>query len=234
MEVYFSIAFVTGLASSLHCIGMCGPIALALPVGKLNNAEKLAAKLLYNFGRILTYSSLGLFFGYFGGQFLIAGWQQLVSISIATFLLFNLIPKKLFLLNLSSKIGHLFSPNFKKILAIKYSYKFLILGILNGFLPCGMVYIALVGAMATSTPFSGAIFMALFGLGTLPFMLSISFLPSLFHVKIRHRINKFLPYYSLLLILLLGIRGLGLGLPYLSPKIFANETKNEITICHGQ
>jgi sulfite exporter TauE/SafE len=80
MEVYFSIAFVTGLASSLHCIGMCGPIALALPVGRLNNIEKILAKLLYNSGRILTYSLLGLFFGYFGKQFFIAGWQQIVSI----------------------------------------------------------------------------------------------------------------------------------------------------------
>jgi sulfite exporter TauE/SafE len=96
-----------------------------------------------------------------------------------------------------------------------------------------MVYVALVGAMATSTPFSGAIFMAFFGLGTLPLMLSISILPSIINVKIRKRINKFLPYYSVILILLFGIRGLGLGLPYLSPKIFANQNKNEITICHG-
>jgi sulfite exporter TauE/SafE len=234
MEVYFSIAFFTGLASSLHCIGMCGPIALALPVGRLNKAEKLLAKLLYNLGRILTYSLLGLFFGYFGKQFFIAGWQQIFSISIGFFLLFNIIPNKYFPLNFSSKIGYQFSPYFKKILKIQYKYKFLFFGILNGLLPCGMVYLALAGAMATATPYSGAMFMVFFGLGTLPLMLSVSILPSLIKVKFRQRINRILPYYSVFLILIFVIRGLGLGLPYLSPKIFANETKNEITICHGQ
>lgn len=234
MGIYFSIAFVTGLASSLHCIGMCGPIALALPVGRLNKVEKLLAKLLYNFGRILTYSLLGIFLGYFGKQFFIAGWQQILSISVGVFLLFNLISNKYFPLNFSSKISHQVSTFFKEILTIQYKYKFVLFGILNGFLPCGMVYLALAGALVTATPYSGAMFMAFFGLGTVPLMLSISILPSLLNIKIRQKINRILPYYSVFLILIFVIRGLGLGLPYLSPKIFTNETKNEITICHGQ
>ncbi len=233
MEVYFSIAFLTGLGSSLHCVGMCGPIALALPVGRLNKSEKLLAKLLYNFGRILTYGMLGLFFGFFGKQFFIAGWQQILSISIGLFLLFNLIPNKYFSSKISSKVGYQFSHYFKRILAIKSRYKYLIFGVLNGFLPCGMVYLALAGAMATANPYSGAIFMAFFGLGTLPLMLSLSILPSFINLKNRRRINKYLPYYSIFLVLVFVVRGLGLGLPYLSPKILDIETKNEISVCHG-
>ncbi|MGZ4043606.1 MAG: sulfite exporter TauE/SafE family protein, partial [Bacteroidia bacterium] len=93
----FSIvaAISLGLLGSFHCIGMCGPIALALPVHQATVFRKVVAILLYNSGRIITYSLLGLLFGIIGQGFAVFGLQQVLSVSLGTLILLSIIlPKK--------------------------------------------------------------------------------------------------------------------------------------------
>ena len=233
METYFSIALFTGLASSFHCIGMCGPIALAWPVGGLNKQQSIVAKVLYNLGRVLTYSSLGFIFGLLGKQFYIIGLQQNLSILIGIFILIMLLPRRLFTTHFNYKITHFISKTSRNFWENKTAKSFFTLGILNGLLPCGMVYIALAGAASMASGIGGATFMAIFGIATMPVMLSINFLPSLLSLKSRQKITKFLPVYSLLLGIFFVIRGLGLGIPIVSPAFENNKGQTSITICHG-
>ena len=232
MELYLSIAFITGLVSSFHCIGMCGPIALALPVGRLSIAKAMMAKVTYNFGRILSYSTMGLIIGYFGKQFYLIGLQQNLSILIGLFLLGSLFFKKLLAFNIFSKASFILSGAIRKYIQHQSIASFLALGILNGLLPCGMVYLALAAASATGSPFEGALFMALFGLGTAPMMLAIGILPKLLSFGTRQKINQYLPIYTLFLAVFFVIRGLGLGIPYMSPQFEKSNTEQAITVCH--
>ncbi|MGB5288709.1 MAG: sulfite exporter TauE/SafE family protein, partial [Ignavibacteriaceae bacterium] len=164
-------AFFIGLVGSLHCIGMCGPIAIALPVPDSNNLSFLTGRILYNLGRVVTYSFLGAVLGLVGGKIALAGAQQVVSIVLGVLIIIAvLLPQKYknyfaqhpaiqkLAHPLKSNIGLLFSKG-------TFSAMFLI-GILNGFLPCGLVYVALAGAIASGDAISGAAVMILFGLGT--------------------------------------------------------------------
>lgn len=227
------VAFTTGLAGSLHCLGMCGPIALALPVGGFSFGKTLFSRLVYNSGRILTYSTLGLILGFIGNQFLLAGFQRQLSVLLGVFVLFNLfftgIP------SLSHKLGFVsaLKKHFSTFLKSKKISSFFILGILNGFLPCGLVYVALAGATASSSPLSGMLYMFLFGLGTTPMMMGITMIMPLFTLGFRRKIQKILPVYTLILGLLLIIRGANLGIPYLSPLLEKITNTTDIPVCHG-
>ncbi|MBB6004086.1 sulfite exporter TauE/SafE family protein [Arcicella rosea] len=232
MNILFSIAFMTGLAGSFHCVGMCGPIALALPVGKLSTIQATFARVLYNLGRIITYGTLGYIFGYFGGEFFVAGFQQQLSISIGVLMLMLMIPSKSIHFNPFHRITSILKKSVGSLLNTHSLISFLILGVLNGLLPCGTVYLALAGATATTSPIEGAIFMALFGLGTAPLMFSVSILPKFLSLNVRQKINKFLPIYSFILASFFIFRGLNLGIPYISPKFEKVPISQQIPICH--
>ncbi|RKS98482.1 sulfite exporter TauE/SafE family protein [Flavobacterium sp. 123] len=229
-------AFFFGLISSLHCIGMCGPIAMMLPVDRNNQAKKVTQIVTYHLGRLSAYATIGLVFGLLGKGFFLAGIQQKLSIFIGVaMILVILIPeKKLALYNFSK-------PIFKLILKMKAtlgsqfknrSYKSLFtIGLLNGFLPCGMVYVALFGAIAMQSPGYGVVYMLLFGLGTVPMMSSVVYLNSFLTVPIRNKIQKAIPYVAVLIGVLFILRGLGLGIPYVSPanmSLFVQQNPN----CH--
>lgn len=233
MNILFSIAFMTGLAGSFHCIGMCGPIALALPVGKLSYVQAFISRILYNLGRILTYSILGAVFGYFGKSLFVAGLQQQLSILIGILMLFLMLPNRLISWRPFQKITHLIMRTVKKVFPIKSPLGFVFLGLLNGLLPCGFVYLALAGASATTTPIQGAIFMAFFGLGTAPMMFSIGFLPKFLSLNYRQKINTYLPVYTLILAIFFIVRGMNLGIPYLSPKFEKAPISQSIPACHS-
>jgi uncharacterized protein len=233
MNILFSIAFMTGLAGSFHCVGMCGPIALALPVGKLSSVEANTGRLLFNLGRILTYSILGAAFGYFGKTLFVAGFQQQLSILIGILMMCSVFPNRFISWRPFQKMTHLLMNAFKKVFPIKSSLGFLVLGLLNGLLPCGMLYMALAGASATSTPTEGAIFMAFFGLGTSPMMFSVSFLPKLLTMNHRQKINKYLPIYTVILASFFIFRGMNLGIPYFSPKFEKVPISQSIPECHS-
>lgn len=229
-------AFIFGLISSFHCIGMCGPIAMMLPVDRDNQAKKVTQILTYHIGRITAYATIGLIFGLVGRGLYLAGLQQKMSIFIGVAMIaVILIPEKVFarynfskpVFKLISKIKTSLGSQFKN-----KSYKSLItIGILNGFLPCGMVYVALFGAIAMQNEFYGVLYMILFGLGTVPVMSSVVYLNSILSLSARNKIQKFIPYIAVIIGILFIFRGLGLGIPYISPSdmsLFVQSSPN----CH--
>ena len=229
-------AFIFGLISSFHCIGMCGPIAMMLPVDRNNQAKKTLQIITYHIGRLSAYATIGLLFGLLGRGFFLAGMQQKLSIFIGIAMIFTiLIPEKIFakynfskpIFKLISKIKTTLGNQFKN-----KSFKSLfIIGLLNGFLPCGMVYVALFGAIAMQSASFGIIYMLLFGLGTVPMMSSIVYINSYLTVPIRNKIQKAIPIIAVVLGVLFILRGLGLGIPYVSPtnmSLFVQEHPN----CH--
>jgi hypothetical protein len=235
-------AISLGFIGSFHCIGMCGPIAMSLPVHNKTGWQKNIAILAYNFGRILTYSLLGLLFGLLGQSVVFFGYQQLLSvISGALILIWLLLPQSPFsrgkwiaaMYKLLSKLKNAIALQFQK----KGIRSFFSIGLLNGLLPCGLVYIALAGSVAAGSMAGGALFMAAFGAGTIPFMFAISFSSHLIGTKFRSVIRKTMPFTIGAMALLLILRGSNLGIPYLSPKLTETKTtagacKQSVTCCH--
>ena len=229
-------AFIFGLISSFHCIGMCGPIAMMLPVDRTNQAKKITQIITYHIGRLSAYGAIGFIFGLLGKGFFLAGIQQNLSIFIGiAMIVVVLIPEKIFArYNFSKPVYRLISK-IKTVLGSQFrnkSYKSLFtIGLLNGFLPCGMVYVALFGAIAMQSASLGVLYMVLFGLGTVPMMSSIVYINSFLTVPIRNKIQKVIPYVAVLIGCLFILRGLGLGIPYISPSnmsLFVQEDPN----CH--
>lgn len=231
--------FLLGFLGSFHCAAMCGPIAISLPSSNKSKLNFLLERFSYNIGRVITYSLFGMIFGFFGERIFMAGFQQLISVIIGIVILFYLVKPLLKknssnLLNIQNS-GSSFSF-FKNIFAKFYSKNSKLslfgIGILNGFLPCGFVYIALSGAVAMRSPMNGALFMMFFGIGTLPLMLGISMSKSFVSLQLRRKINKLSPAIALIFALIFIIRGLNLGIPYLSPKLEPTQKSTEQVICH--
>jgi sulfite exporter TauE/SafE len=230
-------AFLVGLVGSLHCIGMCGPIAIALPVPDSSNLSFFTGRILYNLGRVVTYSFLGAALGLVGSKIALAGAQQIVSIVLGVVIIIavllpqnfkNYFAQHLLIQKLAqplkSNIGVLFKKG-------TFSAMFLI-GILNGFLPCGLVYVALAGAISSGDAISGATIMILFGLGTVPAMFAASVFGKFINVGIRTKIRKAVPVLAILLGIIFILRGMNLGIPYLSPKLSAQTEVSSEMECH--
>lgn len=229
-------ALLFGLISSFHCIGMCGAIAMMLPVDRSNPAKKVTQIITYHLGRITAYGTIGFIFGLLGKGFFIAGMQQKLSIIIGVLMIVVIvIPEKTFArYNFSKPIFRLIS-RMKQVLGSQFkkkSYQSLFtIGLLNGFLPCGMVYVALFGAIAMQSTSLGVLYMVLFGLGTVPLMSTVVYLNSFLKVSVRNKIQKAIPYVVVLIGVLFILRGLGLGIPYVSPStmsLFVQANPN----CH--
>lgn len=215
-------AFLFGLLSSLHCVGMCGPIALMLPIGQTKGIAKGFRIALYHLGRLSAYASIGLFFGLLGRGLFIAGLQQQLSIVIGiAMIIISLLSEKSLgkyaiskpIFQVLSKLKSAMGSQFKD----RSMQSFFTLGYLNGFLPCGMVYVALFGAIAMQTAASGSLYMLVFGLGTLPLMSSVSVLSNRLSLRTRNTIQQYIPFFAIALGLLFIMRGLGMGIPYVSP-----------------
>jgi uncharacterized protein len=216
-------AFLFGLISSFHCIGMCGPIAMMLPVERNNPATKTLQIITYHLGRLTAYGSIGLLFGLLGKGFFLAGIQQQLSIFIGVaMILVILIPERVFAKYNFSKPVYKWISKMKQSLGSHFknkSFKSLyIIGLLNGFLPCGMVYVALFGAIAMQSASFGVLYMVVFGLGTVPLMSSVVYMNSFLTVRMRNKIQKVIPYVGVAIGILFILRGLGLGIPYISPS----------------
>ena len=233
MSIFITAFFIGGLGS-VHCIGMCGPLAFSLPAVKESPQSKFVSSLLYNLGRIFTYALLGAVLGTIGTAFSFFGFQQWLSILLGVIiLLFILLPKRLKSVATNNRVAGMFekvrialgSLFFRK----NYRSVFFI-GLLNGLLPCGLVYMAMAGAIATGSVAKSGLFMAAFGLGTLPVMWSISFFGSYINMNVRSRIRKAYPYMMLIMACLLIIRGMGLGLPFLSPATSVDVRNGETVI----
>jgi hypothetical protein len=219
MEV--TALFFIGLLGSLHCIGMCGPIVLAIPSADKNDTLK---KIFYNLGRIVTYSLMGLGAGFIGSRFFASGFQQYASIIFgASIIIYVIIPSSVKAKIGSSKtVSFIYNPvknGIVKLFKNRSISSYLFIGILNGFLPCGFVYMALASSVVIGTPVKGMFAMALFGLGTTPALFFFSYISKYINLALRNRIKKFIPALVIILGIIFILRGMNLGIKYISPKI---------------
>lgn len=217
-------ALLIGFAGSFHCIGMCGPIALALPIKGFSNKTFLPGRFLYNFGRVIAYVFLGGIFGLLGEKLIFAGFQQGLSISLGIFILIILIiPVRyrniLLAVPVIQRLIGFIKSGISKQFKSNGLVALLITGILNGFLPCGFVYVGLAAAAAAGTMLKGAAVMVMFGLGTVPVMMAVSTFSKIISISFRRKLSKAVPYFAATLAIIFILRGLSLGIKYISPKL---------------
>lgn len=229
-------AFFFGLISSLHCIGMCGPIAMMLPLERNNPTKKAFQILLYHAGRLTAYGTLGLVFGLLGKGLYLAGMQQQISVTVGILIItIVVIPEKVFakynfsrpVYRIISKVKSSLGNQFRK----KSPDAIFTIGLLNGFLPCGLVYAALFGAIAMQSEIYGVAYMLLYGLGTIPMMSAVVYMSTMLSNPFRSKIQKVIPIVTVCIGVLFILRGLGLGIPYVSPatmSLFVQANPN----CH--
>jgi sulfite exporter TauE/SafE len=222
-------AFSVGLIGSLHCGGMCGPLALALPAAGNTTPGYVLGRVAYNAGRIVTYCLLGIVFGLAGWTFLLAGLQRWVSIALGVALLLGLFAsRKLALSRPVTAVVNQLKSRMSVLLRRRSFTALAVLGLLNGLLPCGLVYVACAGAAATGGTIAGASYMTAFGVGTVPMMLTISLSGKLIPTSLRLKLVKTIPVCVFLLGALLILRGMSLGIPYLSPDMSSSGA----SCCH--
>jgi len=209
-------ALAIGFFGSFHCVGMCGPIALALPGSKNSGLPFVTGRVLYNFGRIVTYTLLGALFGIIGKSIIVAGLQKGLSIFLGLAIIASVLIRSSYFNKLKNKSGltYLFE-SLKKQIRKQFKKRgfstLFVIGILNGLLPCGFVYIGLAGSVTTGTLWEGALFMSLFGLGTFPVMMLMALTPGLISINLRKRINRLIPGLAILLGIFLIYRGIVMG-----------------------
>jgi sulfite exporter TauE/SafE len=217
------LAFFMGLFGSLHCVAMCGPLLLALPSVGESQWTKAKNRLVYQIGRILTYGLIGLCIGFIGIGISMKGWQQILSITTGVALILIAIfhflgTKNSSVLKIQQK---LLAPLINQMgyWLHKPGGSFMT-GVLNGILPCGMVYMALATALNTGSALNGARFMVLFGLGTLPLLMVTAIAGNFIKSKIPFRLSAWLPFLFFIMGSWFILRGANLDIPFLSPLIY--------------
>jgi len=220
------MALSIGLLGSLHCVGMCGPIALALPLDRSNGWGVFSGNLVYSIGRISSYFLLGLAFGFLGSGLQLFGIQQYLSIIIGVVIILGVIfQKNYFKMKLPGFYLH-YINRLKSALARAFQRKsavnLLSIGFINGFLPCGLVYMAIAGSVSMASPIQGGLFMMLFGLGTFPLMWTVAVFGNKLSHTYARKIKQAIPVFLILLGVLFILRGANLGIPYISPLLVEN------------
>lgn len=227
-------AFTIGLFGSLHCIGMCGPIAMSLPYQASSRLKTAGNALLYNFGRIITYSLLGAVIGLLGQGVFFAGFQRWLAIGMGVLLL----AIALFSINVESKMLSLPMVNrfyfrlkaeLAKLLKRRSKFSLFWIGTLNGLIPCGLVWLAIIGAVSTGNIWEGMFYMMLFGLGTLPLMLTASLAGNWAGLRFRKVLRKMIPAFLLFFAMLFFFRGFNF---YIPPDFNIWEAMQNIPMCH--
>lgn len=234
MNALLATAFVLGIAGSAHCVGMCGPIALAVPSPSPDWRSRFTSTLILNSGRLLTYILLGAAFGAFGNALELAGLQRATTIIAGIVLLISVIVPGLFERwsptgSIALSIGRMRSLLARNLKRTAPEALFLT-GSLNGLLPCGLVYAAALGAATFGTVWQGALFMALFGLGTWPALIALRMSGSMLGTNARTLLRKASPVLVTGLAVLMILRGLELGIPLISPP--PPEVAGTVINCH--
>ncbi len=222
----FGTGFLIGLVGGMHCILMCAPVMYTL-----HPSRKAGGQILYQSGRILTYAILGLLIGALGDGLSLFGWQQGLSIAMGVLMiLMTLIPglrKKFYSLSIQNPL----IKRFRRFLAGSGQARPALAGMLNGLLPCGLVYVGLTGSLALGDTMNGMIFMLGFGLGTVPWLtgavVSSRFLPDSFRIKA----SRAIPVLAIAVGVLFILRGLALDIPYISPALQSVGLPAEMTMC---
>ncbi len=221
---YITIGFLLGLISSIHCFSMCGPITFFFSIERENKIKMLITNFLYQIGRIISYILLGFIFVIIGYEFALAGFQKKLSLFLGVNIIFSFFLKKKY-------IFYFFFKKIENILDFFFKKKksFFLLGILNGLIPCSIVYIAISIAISIGNIFWGVMFMFYFGLGTVPMMFTTFSIGKFINFNIKKILLKNITILTLIIGILLLIRGLGLGLPYVSPlesSLFTKQILN--------
>ncbi|WP_438961343.1 sulfite exporter TauE/SafE family protein [Nonlabens sp.] len=228
--------FILGLLGSFHCMGMCGPIAFLLPVEHKKPAKKALQVSVYHSGRLFAYGLIGLLLGLVGKSFDLFGLQQQLSIIVGAAMIIMVVITYYIGMNftvtqpLYRLVGKLKSAMGKE-LKKKTFDAFFTMGFLNGLLPCGLVYMAVIGAIGAGNAAEGAVYMMFFGLGTVPLMTAAVYLGNVISLKVKAAMKKAVPVFVIAIGVLFIVRGLGLGIPYLSPKNMSNQQTAQES-CH--
>lgn len=229
------MAFLMGLTGSLHCAGMCGPIIWVMPFHAMNGLKKWASILLYHSGRISMYALMALVLHSFRSLFQ-PQWQQYISIGIGSLLL--LVGLLYFLpvnkLQFKLPYAHFVQQKLGKFISDPTMTGLLMAGVMNGLLPCGLVYIALSASMAMHSPADAVLLMYIFGVGTLPVLIGLTMLRHKARFLQQVNVRKFVPIFMFLFGCLFVLRGLNLGIPYLSPKVAVEQQQIKSSCCHKE
>lgn len=219
------ISFIMGLISSLHCVGMCGPLVIALPLHDTNFKNRISNGLLYHAGRISTYVLAGGVAGIIGNGFFAGVAQQKLSLAMGVMMLLFVLMKwgmKKINGGLAGRTDRFFWSVRQAVSEwplIRKNHSVFILGLLNGLLPCGVVYLAISSAVAAGSFGGGMLYMLFFGLGTTPALFSVGLMGNSFTMKWRIKFQKAVPGLLTIVACLLILRGLNLGISYLSPEM---------------
>lgn len=224
-----------GLVSSFHCIGMCGPLTLALPLHHRSVLLRFAGLLLYQLGRITTYSFIGLLFGFVGRRIYIQGYQQWFSIGLGIIILFMAALYFLHRYDFHVPFFKSFYIRVQKLISFFLQkadnpFGFFTMGMANGLLPCGMVYIALITTLSFTTITESISFMAMFGAGTLPAMMLVGMAGQFVKPAVRGAMQKAVPWFVVLVGVVLVLRGMNLGIPFVSPAL--PGAAEDAVVCH--
>jgi hypothetical protein len=222
-------AFLLGLAGSLHCAAMCGPLLLAVSTVRRQNAARPATRLYggdliqnfaYHGGRLVTYGFLGAVSGLIGAAIVFAGFQRWLSIGAGGLILLGALTSiRLRWGALAGKVVSAAKTRFGRLLHNRAAGAAALLGALNGLLPCGLVYIACAAAATAGGVTGGVAAMLAFGLGTAPMTLSIGFAGKAIRWGNPLLMRKVVLIGAATAGILLIVRGLSLGIPYLSPGV---------------
>jgi sulfite exporter TauE/SafE len=225
-------AFLLGFVGSAHCAGMCGPLALALPHWGRGQTSFAVGRLLYNFGRIVTYALMGGAFGLLGQGVALAGWQRWISLGLGALILLGLLvsPRLVTQVPITRAVNWL-KASLGALLQRRAVPAMFGIGLLNGLLPCGLVYVACAAAISTGDILSGMRYMIAFGLGTVPMLLALSLLGSKLQFVLRFKVQRLIPVSLAVVGLLLVLRGMALGIPYVSPDLPGQPDAAAVT-CH--
>ncbi|AEV98302.1 hypothetical protein A4D02_22895 [Niastella koreensis] len=225
---------VLGLISSLHCIGMCGPLMLALPVRHLEKWKQVMTIFLYNTGRVITYTLIGALLGLAGRRIYLAGFQRWFTIVLGVVMLglaFNYFYKQASVQPKWMQAVHIrIQQLMLRFIRSNNPGGYFLLGMANGLLPCGMVYLAIAGAVTANSVINSMLFMFLFGVGTIPAMFALGVFGLRITMPVRQQMKAAMPYVVVAMAVILILRGLNLGIPFISPVIA--DVPGHVISCH--
>ena len=234
MNPLLGTALLLGAAGSAHCLGMCGPIALAVPSPRPDWRSRLSSTVLLNSGRVATYALLGAAFGFFGHGLRLVGLQQAASILAGIILILSIVLPGALERWLPASRAALLIGRLRSSLARNLKRTapeaLVLTGMLNGLLPCGLVYAAAIGSAVMGTAGQGALYMLLFGLGTWPMLFALRMGSAMLGQRARQALRRASPVLVGMVAVLLVLRGLELGIPYLSPV--GPLVGSEAAACH--
>lgn len=226
----FWSAILLGLGGNLHCMGMCGPLVLAIPFGNEKGIKKILATTVYFITKALGYALLGAIIGIIGAAAKLVVWQQWISIAsgilMLVMVLFPIVLQQFEKVNISASF---ISSNLNKLLQSKSKWRLFAFGFLHAFLPCGLVYTALAASLAFASAIKSSLFMFTFGISSALMLWALASFKTHFSFHKSKHFAWISRSIVVLVAILLIVRGLNLGIPYISPHF--DQKTGEVKSC---